>query len=287
MVRPPWRIALGFLFAVGVILAGLGALRATPAPLALARRLKAQHRIILATVPRSGNGWMRGVLETITRRATHSVFPEGSASARSRADNYTLAQATPCGYLNDCSIVRPVAVGDGFIVKTHFPFTSGLSLKVPILGLLAMIPASGDTLSNMAPLDEAHGGLFWHVSDKNWSTVVEPGITAAVERGESDVAGEAAYYLLAVRNPLDNFDAWIRYTAAKKDATKWAWPYRTIREFVTAWARHHRFWLGRPGPKTIYRSAMCFFSTQNELLIRSIEQCPLVEVREGDFFGGG
>ena len=37
------------------------------------------YRMVLATIPRSGNGWLRGLIEAAIGIATESVFPEGSA----------------------------------------------------------------------------------------------------------------------------------------------------------------------------------------------------------------
>ena len=36
-------------------------------------------RIVLASIPRTGNGWLRGLMEATTGVATVSVFPEGEA----------------------------------------------------------------------------------------------------------------------------------------------------------------------------------------------------------------
>ena len=124
-----------------------------------ARRQHGLHRIVLSTVPRSGNGWIRGLLEGATGLATESVFPEPDAIYSNRSRAY----GKGCGWLNDCEHVRRSRGDEPVVVKTHFPFVTkeGIDIK------------------------------------------------GYIRRGVSD-AGDASYLILAVRNPLDNYDAWMR-----------------------------------------------------------------------------
>jgi hypothetical protein len=65
------------------------------------------RRIVLATIPRSGNGWIRGMLEGSTAVATASVYPETGATFVDRIGAFS----TACGWLADCEWVRqPVHV---------------------------------------------------------------------------------------------------------------------------------------------------------------------------------
>ncbi|EGD76525.1 hypothetical protein PTSG_07642 [Salpingoeca rosetta] len=72
------------------------------------------HRLVLATVPRTGNGWMRGLLEGATGVATESVFKEGVQSVfRERSQAF----GKGCGWLEDCNLVRTSAGIDPVVVK--------------------------------------------------------------------------------------------------------------------------------------------------------------------------
>eukprot|EP01147_Barroeca_monosierra_P004252 gene4252-6578_t len=82
------------------------------------------HRIILATVPRTGNGWLRGLLESATGVATESVFKEGVQSIFHERSPEAFGKT--CGWLDNCALVRQSAGIDPVIIKTHFPFTSSL-----------------------------------------------------------------------------------------------------------------------------------------------------------------
>eukprot|EP00049_Salpingoeca_infusionum_P010630 m.183781 g.183781 ORF g.183781 m.183781 type:complete len:375 (+) comp14697_c0_seq8:90-1214(+) len=77
-------------------------------------------RIVLASIPRSGNGWMRGLLEASTGVATESVFPEFNSSFHERSD----AHGAECGWLGNCSLVHSSHGSMPVVVKTHFPFTT-------------------------------------------------------------------------------------------------------------------------------------------------------------------
>ena len=169
------------------------------------------RRIVLATVPRSGNGWIRGCLEGATGQATHSVFPETLGDVHAEWDGDTLAYGSQCGWLQDCEMVGSVATGRPFVVKTHFPFTSN--------------------------------GNGSHRATEAW-------IAESVRSGRSDVSGEVDYIILQVRNPMDNYDAWLRYNERKHIQL---FEYASVREYVAAWVRHMEFWLAQPGPKAVYQ----------------------------------
>eukprot|EP00040_Diaphanoeca_grandis_P021096 m.112324 g.112324 ORF g.112324 m.112324 type:complete len:373 (+) comp28186_c0_seq1:213-1331(+) len=162
------------------------------------------HRIILATVPRSGNGWIRGLLEASTRLTTGSVYREPD----SVYDEYTEAFQTACGWLKMCDVARSPTSQDNnpMVVKTHFPFLQR--------------------------------------NDQNSTSL-------------STVKDRVPYVIIGVRNPLDNFDAWQRYIQKKLPGNapekQSEYPHRTLREFVTAWATHHKYWFHVEVPVTVYR----------------------------------
>eukprot|EP00055_Hartaetosiga_balthica_P010858 m.47662 g.47662 ORF g.47662 m.47662 type:complete len:419 (-) comp7348_c0_seq1:219-1475(-) len=128
-------------------------------------------RIILSSVPRSGNGWMRKLLELSTGVGTETVFHEKftvedefgngrevkSAVYRKRTGLF----APDCGLINDCDRVK-MSEGRGVIVKSHFPFI---------------------------PSHEVQN----------------------LEMGNASDVGVGVFHILPIRNPLDNFDAWNRY----------------------------------------------------------------------------
>eukprot|EP00045_Choanoeca_perplexa_P012662 m.139581 g.139581 ORF g.139581 m.139581 type:complete len:206 (+) comp16090_c0_seq12:257-874(+) len=77
---------------------------------------------------------------------------------------------------------------------------------------------------------------------------------AGVTHGLTD-AGVGKFLLLAVRNPLDNWEAWIRWLEGKKryqEASHW-----TLDRFVEAWSDFHTFWQDTPPfslvPRLVYR----------------------------------
>ena len=70
---------------------------------------------MLATIPRSGNGWIRGMLEASTRVATASVYPEQGASLVNAIDAFS----AQCGWLADCSLVRS-ATPNPVVIKVSF-----------------------------------------------------------------------------------------------------------------------------------------------------------------------
>lgn len=74
----------------------------------------------VATVPRTGNGWFRGLFEGTTGLRSLSVFAEPSYVL----DPLSLAFQSPCGWLNDCAALRSPLPSEPFLIKTHFPFTT-------------------------------------------------------------------------------------------------------------------------------------------------------------------
>jgi hypothetical protein len=49
-------------------------------------------------------------------------------------------------------------------------------------------------------------------------------------------------------NPLDNFDAWVRYNKHRGSPID-----MTLPAFVAAWAQHHAFWFSEGTPCVVYR----------------------------------
>ncbi|EDQ84511.1 uncharacterized protein MONBRDRAFT_30179 [Monosiga brevicollis MX1] len=133
-------------------------------------------RIVMASIPRSGNSWSRDMIELVTKRATETVFPETFRAfedgPNSERETYsaTWSEASDlyrheCGHVHDCSHIKP---GSDFIVaKTHSPF---------IL---------------------THGGA------------------AGTHGTNLSDAGVGVFNILPVRNPLDNWDAWHRWLVGK------------------------------------------------------------------------
>lgn len=124
-------------------------LQLTQDPLPIKPGSKGLYRLILSTIPRTGNGWMRGLIEGATGKAsykraicaqlrlpanfladgipypffkknpilaevaTESVFPETGSKPSERSGAHSL----PCGWLQDCSVVHPGKDCDPVIVK--------------------------------------------------------------------------------------------------------------------------------------------------------------------------
>lgn len=63
-----------------------------------------------------------------------------------------------------------------------------------------------------------------------------PYVMAAGAGASSDV-GVGAFALLVSRNPLDNFNAWVRYEDARGDRS--SHKHQTLEDFLDAWSRHH------------------------------------------------
>ncbi len=63
------------------------------------------YRLVIATIPRSGNGWIRGLIEAATGIGTESVFPEGNSVYHNVTEAYgtrahvMLANMHPWGWL--------------------------------------------------------------------------------------------------------------------------------------------------------------------------------------------
>lgn len=160
----------------------------------------ANPRIIFASVPRSGNGWMRLLIERATGRATESVFNEkfmsGPPQQRTQKTSSQSAQTDlfghRCGLLGDCDRVVRASDQESVVVKTHSPFL----------------------ISTHSPYAAAAPG--------------DPPVSDA---------GVGAFALLAVRNPLDNYNAWVRYEEARGNRS--AHKHRTLDDFLDAWSHHH------------------------------------------------
>lgn len=75
------------------------------------------QRIYLATYPRSGNHWMRYLIEDATHIATGSVYPDGDPPHLPDPFPWE-AFSTDGGYRGDCRFPRP---NEPIIVKTHYP----------------------------------------------------------------------------------------------------------------------------------------------------------------------
>lgn len=76
------------------------------------------ERIYLATFPRSGNHWMRELIEEATHIATSSVYPD--AVPLHQPDTLPwVAFSTLDGYHHNCRQPNP---GEIVVVKTHFPY---------------------------------------------------------------------------------------------------------------------------------------------------------------------
>eukprot|EP00045_Choanoeca_perplexa_P006720 m.58099 g.58099 ORF g.58099 m.58099 type:complete len:236 (+) comp13754_c0_seq11:134-841(+) len=129
-------------------------------PFPLAASTTRSYRLALATIARTGNGWMRGMLESALGVATESVYVEPGSQRSSAGDTYV----KPCGWLGQCQHVHPPKAKEARVIKTHFPFTT--------------------------PREDA---------------------LRLLQQSQADIA-DLDYLLLAVRNPLDNYEAWVRET---------------------------------------------------------------------------
>ena len=98
--------------------------------------------VLFATVPRSGNSWMRSILEAITGLATGTVYNEFQDVIEPR----TKAVTHRCGTGMNCQSVRISKGLDPFIVKTHFPFSSNGLCVDSIQGAFANCNLNFDTL---------------------------------------------------------------------------------------------------------------------------------------------
>lgn len=62
-------------------------------------------------------------------------------------------------------------------------------------------------------------------------------MAAGAGAGASSDVGVGAFALLVSRNPLDNFNAWVRYEDARGDRS--SHKHQTLEDFLDAWSRHH------------------------------------------------
>ena len=75
------------------------------------------NRVYLATYPRSGNHWMRYLIEEATHIATSSVYPD--PEPKHLPDPFPWgAYCAPFGYEGECRYPEP---GEPVVVKTHYP----------------------------------------------------------------------------------------------------------------------------------------------------------------------
>lgn len=75
------------------------------------------ERVYLATYPRSGNHWMRYLIEDATHIATGSVYPDVDPFHMKDPFPWE-AFSTVNGYRGDC---RYPSIYEPFVVKTHYP----------------------------------------------------------------------------------------------------------------------------------------------------------------------
>eukprot|EP00041_Stephanoeca_diplocostata_P010528 m.167201 g.167201 ORF g.167201 m.167201 type:complete len:455 (+) comp18186_c0_seq2:406-1770(+) len=167
-------------------------------------------RIIIATIPRSGNGWIRGMLEAVSGIATSSIYAEIGTTF----SNHTHSYYQRCGWLNDCNVVRHPSGNDPILIKTHFPFLQATS--------------------SVSPTNK-HDDVGFQ----------EPPV---------ELNTSTSYTILPVRNPLDNFEAWMRYVRQRNTSTRQEVdPHQNLPAFMKAWASHVDFWCTQPIPMVVYR----------------------------------
>lgn len=76
-------------------------------------------RVYLATYPRSGNHWVRFLLEDVTGLATSSVYVDGDVKRSHLGKPFPWGgYAPPFGYEGRCKYPKPK---DNVVVKTHYP----------------------------------------------------------------------------------------------------------------------------------------------------------------------
>jgi hypothetical protein len=172
-------------------------------------------------VPRTGNGWFRGLFEAATGVCSLSVFEEHGY----RYDERARAFLAPCGWLGDCALLHPPGLGEPYLVKTHYPFTTR-----------STDPAVVTRWASMR--------VFFCL--KYWGSSLQ-------RRRQSDVLGTVSYVISPVRNPLDNHEAYIRYVASVNPEFRSTFPHLGLRSFVRAWAEHHEYWFAQESPLAIFR----------------------------------
>src|SRR5690348_10906431 len=88
-------------------------------PPALPSKEDWSKRVYLATYPRSGNHWVRYLIEEITHIATSSVYCDGDADKSHLGKPFPWGGYCPkYGYEGKCRYPTP---DDIVVVKTHFP----------------------------------------------------------------------------------------------------------------------------------------------------------------------
>src|SRR5690348_17766666 len=76
-------------------------------------------RVYLATYPRSGNHWVRYLIEDVTGLATSSVYVDGDVERSHLGKAFPWGgYAPPFGYEGKCKYPKPE---DSVVVKTHYP----------------------------------------------------------------------------------------------------------------------------------------------------------------------
>lgn len=78
---------------------------------------RAKQRVILPTIPRTGNTLLRTVFEQLSGQSVHQIW-----GMDKNWDDTAQAFVPPCGVLNNCSIARRRDDASWALVKTHFPF---------------------------------------------------------------------------------------------------------------------------------------------------------------------
>lgn len=101
------------------------------------------QRFYLATYPRSGNHWMRYLIEDATHIATSSVYPD--ADPPHLYDPFPWeAFSTDGGYRGDSRYPRP---NEPFIVKTHYPALGRRSFdRKPYVAVIRIVRHPIDSL---------------------------------------------------------------------------------------------------------------------------------------------
>jgi len=165
-------------------------------------------RMIFATVPRSGNSWMRRMLELASHLPTETVYRGERMKKRPKHKSQFVAAdgrapfsvdtglfEQPCGMDNNCDLVFVRnCTASRVIAKTHSPF-----------------------------LQQLHARYHKHA-------------------GSDAGIGHSA--LISVRNPLDNFDAWYRYTGAKGNfSSPEGGRDINFKAFLQDWTEHMEYWL--------------------------------------------
>ncbi len=135
------------------------------------------HRITITTVPRSGNTWLRQLIEQITGVATGSVYEEGGRMSDAYGA-YFPSQDSPCGGTS-------FAHAGSFLVK-HTHANCITQVKYP------QIPREPVVIKDHAP----------------WGSFNFPALLV-----------NNTFYVVLVRNPIDNWRACLGYYQLKPEDT--------------------------------------------------------------------